>query len=226
MLLPVARPQPTFIIFDPPASTGTQPSAITPNRAIVGSYTDAGGLTHGFLRTPDSAFTTVDVPGSALTVPTDITPYGVITGWYCDAADCLNQAHPKIGGFVRAVDGSFTTFRAPVGSYILGSIYDFLGAPPPSINPLGAIVGTYSEPGGSELGFLGTPGGTFTPIDYPGASFTEVLAINPAGAIVGDFCDADTCYRGFVRTPNGTFKVIGPPGEFVETIPGGGINSA
>jgi hypothetical protein len=101
----------SFITFDPPGSTGTSPSAITPIGAIVGSYKDASDLTHGFLRKPDGNFTMIDVPGSALTTPTGITPAGVITGWYCDSADCLNQSNPKIGGFVRTADGTLTTFR-------------------------------------------------------------------------------------------------------------------
>ena len=35
-------------------------------------------------------------------------------------------------------------------------------------------------------GFLRSPDGSFTTVDFPGASVTEVLAINPAGAIVGE----------------------------------------
>jgi hypothetical protein len=59
-----------------------------------------------------------------------------------------------------------------------------------------------------EHGFVRTPDGTFTTIDFPGAFSTEVLAINPAGEIVGDFSNAVTFFQGFMRTPDGTFTVI------------------
>jgi hypothetical protein len=218
-------PQPTFIIFDPPGSTLTQPSAITPSEAIVGSYVDTSSVTHGFLRTPSGSFTTIDVPGSALTTPTDITPSGVITGWYCNAADCLNQAPFAIGGFLRAADGSFTTFSAPVGSYILGSIYNFLGAPPPSINPAGDIAGEYCDAVTCH-GFLRTRDGTFTTFDPPDSIFTNVIAINPAGVIVGDFCNPSVC-QAYMRTPDGTFTTINANAATAFAInPAGAITGA
>ena len=144
----------TFITFDPPGSTSTSPVAITATGAIIGSYKDASSVTHGFLRKPNGNFTIIDVPGSAVTTPTDVTAAGVITGWYCDTADCVNQGNPK--GFVRAADGTFTTFSAPVGDYILrlGLVNN---GPPPSINPAGAIVGTYSGRSIQPHGFLRTP---------------------------------------------------------------------
>jgi len=170
----------TFITFDVPGSTGTSPSAITANGVVIGNYGDASGLTHGFLRTPSGAFTTFDVPGAQLTAPTDINPGGVITGWYCPTVDCQISGTITIGGFLRDSDGTFTTFDAPAGAYILGSIYKVSGSPP-SINPRGDIVGTYVAPGFVEHGFLRTKDGAFTTIDPPGAGFTEVIAINPAG---------------------------------------------
>ena len=167
---------------------------------IIGSYVDASGVTHGFLRTPSGSFTTIDVPGSTFTTPTSITPGGVIIGWYGDASGGTH-------GFLRALDGSITSFDAPPGGFIVGSFY-ILGGPPPSVNPAGDIAGTYFDASFVEHGFLRTRDGTFTTIDFPGAFFTEVLAINPAGVIVGDFCNAVTCFQGFVRTPDGTFTVI------------------
>jgi hypothetical protein len=199
-----------FTIFDPPGSTSTLPSAITANGTIVGSYSDASGVTHGFLRTPGGAYVTIDVPGSTLTTPTDITPGGVITGWYCNVVSNGScSTHPGViqaSGFVRAREGTVTTFSAPAGSVINGSMYNPDG-PPPGITPAGVIAGTYVDSSFTSHGFQRTPDGTFTTVDYPGAS-TEVLAINPAGAIVGDFCNLSTCYHGFLRTPDGTFTDI------------------
>jgi len=198
---PSVQPHSTFISFDPPGSTSTFPSAITPSGVIIGSYFDASGVTHGFLRTRDGVFTTFDVPSSTSTTATSITPGGVMTGWYFDA---VGTAH----GFIRDRGGSITSFDAPPGSSILGSIYNNPSGPPPSINPSGAIAGTYVDPSFVEHGFLRTADGTFTTVDFPGAFFTEVLAINPAGEIVGDFCNAIICFQGFLRTPDGTFTII------------------
>ena len=74
-------PHGTITTFDPPGSIYTAPIAITPTGVIIGSYVDASGVTHGFLRTPSGSFTTIDVPGSTATTPTGITPGGVIIGW-------------------------------------------------------------------------------------------------------------------------------------------------
>ena len=192
-------PAVTFTTFDPPGSTFTLPSAITPTRVIIGCYLDASGVTHGFLRTPSGSFTTIDVPGSTFTYATGITPGGVIIGWYGDAS---GGDH----GFLRALDGSITSFDLPPGGLIF-PLWIALG-PPPSVNPAGAIAGSYFDASFVEHGFLRTRDGTFTTIDFPGAFFTEALAINPAGVIVGDFCNAVTCFQSFVRTPDGTFTVI------------------
>ena len=42
---------------------------------------------------------------------------------------------------------------------------------------------------------------TFTPIDVPGASFTEALGINPSGQIVGLYGDGSGTWQGFLATP-------------------------
>lgn len=193
----------SLITFDVPGSTFTLPSAITATGVIIGSYADSNGLTHGFIRTAAGTFTTFDAPSSTSTTPTGITPSGVITGWYGD----FGHGH----GFLRALDGSITSFDAPPGGSLFGSIFIF-GGPPPSINPAGAIAGTYFDASFVEHGFLRAANGNFSTIDYPSAFFTEALAINSAGVIVGDFCDAATCFSGFLRTANGTFTRIDLPG--------------
>jgi hypothetical protein len=56
-----------FVTIDPPGSTSTTPSGITPDGTIAGYYADASGVQHGFLRTPTGSFTTFDPPGSTST---------------------------------------------------------------------------------------------------------------------------------------------------------------
>ena len=80
-----------------------------------------------------------DAPGAgtAGTLPQAITPAGAITGFYFDANFTDH-------GFLRAPDGSFTTFD-PAGS---------LGTAPFSINPAGAIAGSYIDASNVNHGFL------------------------------------------------------------------------
>jgi hypothetical protein len=213
-----------IVTVDPPGSTSSSPTAITPDGTIAGSYVDADGG-HGFLRSPSGSFTTFDLPGSTLVSVNSITPSGDIVGVYCKtAADC---AQDRYHGFVRAKQGSFTTFDAPgSGSTLSAQIYSAL---PPSINPAGAIAGTYYDASRNEHGFLRDKSGALTTIDVPGAFFTEGLAINPSGVIVGDFCDQTTCFTGFLRFPDGSITTIDIPGQLAcggGSIPTGGINPA
>ncbi len=193
-----------FVTFDPPGSTLTMPSGITPEGVITGYFCNTAacannyfnGGTHGFLRTPNGTITTFDPPGSVGTIVTSINPAGEIAGTYCNTAACT-----PIHGFVRNSNGTFTTFDAPAGSNgILGTIYN-PGGPPPSINPAGAVAGSYSVsvPTFTEHGFLRTRGGTFTTFDVPGSTFTEALDMNPSGTIVGDFNSTTVFFAGFLR---------------------------
>ena len=59
---------------------------------------------------PAGTFTTFDPPGSTFTEPSGINPGGVITGGYIDAS---GMDH----GFVRAHDGTITTFDVPNGIF-------------------------------------------------------------------------------------------------------------
>jgi uncharacterized membrane protein len=219
----------TFITFDPPGSTSTSPSGITPDGVITGWYTDASGVNHGFLRDRDGSITTFDPPGSTNTLATSINSEGVVVGGYCPSGGCTlftGILGAGARGFLRARDGTFTTFAAPNGGSIYPAIYDGFG-PPPAINPAGTVAGTYYVvPSGIEHGFLRTNYGIITPFDPPGSVNTEVLAINPKGTIVGDYCSSGVCY-GFLRTPDGTVTDIDVPGGSCgAALPIGGINPA
>jgi probable HAF family extracellular repeat protein len=54
---------------------------------------------------------------------------------------------------------------------------------------------------------------TFTPIDVPGASFTQALGINPSGQIVGHYSDSTGTLHGFLYD-GGVFTPIDVPGAF------------
>jgi hypothetical protein len=108
------------------------------------------------------------VPGSTyLTDPTSINPTGEITGDYVAA---IGGQH----GFLRARDGTFTTFDPP----------DATLTSPASINPAGEITGYYYN---GLHGFVRARDGTFITFDPPGSIQTYPTSINPAGEITGHY---------------------------------------
>jgi hypothetical protein len=196
-----------FTPFDVPSTnsavTVTWATSINPAGAITGYYIDQSGQ-HGFLRTPGGSFATFDPQFSPsvttqATQPLAINPAGIIVGYYFDINGSTH-------GFIRATNDTLTTI-------------DGLNLPPPppagfptthvfAINPGGTIVGDYTDASGTLHGFFLPPGGTFTPIDFPGSTVggTAARAINPAGVITGYYFTIDPItfvitYHGFLRTP-------------------------
>src|SRR5262249_3253852 len=143
----------TFTTFD------VSGVAISPDDTITGSYSAANGLL-GFVRDKNGAITsfTAPVPGPGkqfYTVSLGINPAGTITGWYIDPNGVSH-------GFLRAKDGTFTTFDPPGASFPRnGTDYaafggeGFSGGAP--INAGGAVTGFYIDGTGATHGFLLSP---------------------------------------------------------------------
>jgi hypothetical protein len=84
------------------------------------------------------------------------------------------------------------------------------------INDAGQIVGSYTESGGRQRGYIRN-GTTFTTIDYPSAQTTRVTGINNAGDMVGCYDSGALCNSGFLLS-GGTFTPIAYPGS-TTTVP-------
>src|SRR6266480_5554045 len=139
-------PDGAITTFDAPGAgtgpgQGTRPFSINPGGTISGRYVDAGGVYHGFLRTPDGTITTFDAPnagtgpgqGTFVFAVDCLNPAGAITSASLDASDVFQ-------GFLRAPDGTITTFDAPgVGTG------PFQGTLPVGINQAGTIEGFYVD---------------------------------------------------------------------------------
>ena len=205
-----------FTMFDAPGAgtgpgQGTRAYSINPGGAIAGWYSDASGVVHGYLRARDGSFTTFDVPGAGGagtgpypgTLASFINPAGAITGLYTDAN---YAAH----GFVRAPDGTITTFDAP-GAGTGSGEGTFVETPTGGINPAGEITGDSCDAVTCH-GFLRTPDGTITTFDPPGSTLTNGNGINPAGAITGNDVDAGGVFHGYLRSPDGSFTIFDAPG--------------
>jgi probable HAF family extracellular repeat protein len=59
--------------------------------------------------------------------------------------------------------------------------------------------------------------GTYTQLDYPGASSTDCVGINTAGDVVGYYADSSGNYHGFLLS-GGTYTTIDYPGSSVGTF--------
>ncbi len=75
----------SFTTIDVPGAAGTGGSWINNRGEIVGSWFDASGANHGYVRSAAGQFTTVDVPGSSGSAAYGINDRGDLCGYYSDA---------------------------------------------------------------------------------------------------------------------------------------------
>ena len=88
------------------------------------------------------------------------------------------------------------------------------------IDPRGNIVGEFGATLTSpHRGFVLSAGGVYTPIDYPGATFTTAIGVTPRGAIVGFYAGADNVNHGFLMIAD-QFTPINYPGATATVING------
>lgn len=188
-LKPPATAQSNFSSFDFPGAINTQATGITPSGDIVGRYTSADGVLHGFLLS-NGQFHSIDVPGATSTDVDWINPRGQIVGNYFDEA---GHQH----GFLLT-NGAYKTIDFPNAQ----------GTATFGIGAAGEILGIYGDSVGMIHGFLMSRG-TFSTIDFPGATGTLPTMIAD-GKITGGYF-SNTGLHGFLLT-EGTFKTIDCPG--------------
>lgn len=163
-----------------------------------------------------STITTFDAPDAGMgphqgTFALAINPAGTITGY---SLDTNFVAH----GFVRAADGTISTFDAP------GAV---LATQPLAISLNGAIMGFFVDADVIFHGFVRTPEGSIVTFDAPGAAAgpigTVPSSISPEGVVTGSFFDANFASHGFLRHPSGTITTFDDPnagtGFFEGTFP-------
>jgi hypothetical protein len=96
-----------------------------------------------------------------------------------------------VADFVRALDGSITTFSPTKGIAV-----------PFAINNAGRIVGYHTDPQGISRGFLRRPNGSIITFEVPGATLIFPESINSAGAIAGYYqANSNSNPHGFLLTP-------------------------
>ena len=126
-----------------PGAVATYGDFVNAAGAVVGSYVDADGIPHGFMRHPDGSFTTIDLPKMSnlefLFVNT-ITDLGVI-GFRAKAVNDIPRS------YILLPDGTLYEVRIP------GSVSTVVR----NVNQDGSIIGYYDLADGRRHGFIGTP---------------------------------------------------------------------
>jgi uncharacterized membrane protein len=127
-----------FQVLDDPTFATTDAWMVTNRGVVVGDYTDATNIVHGYIWTADAGLTTLDFPGNPTGVRS-MNERGDITGGY-------GPSGGRTHGFLLR-DGAFVTIDYP------GSINN----PPQGgtlvISNNGTIVGGYIDANGREHGF-------------------------------------------------------------------------
>jgi probable HAF family extracellular repeat protein len=118
----------TFFAVPGAEQSSTDVLGINDLGQIVGSYADASGVTHGFLKEGDN-YTTFDPPDSIFTIAYQINNSDVIVGFFVNLAGWDE-------GFVRTSDGKFDVVNFP------GGLETQIGA----INDRGDISGYWVDP--------------------------------------------------------------------------------
>jgi hypothetical protein len=142
-----------------------------------------------------ATFTTFDPQGSIFTRPTSINDAGVITGFY---GTNLFKFH----GFVRAADGTTTTFDAGRGS-----------TAPVGIDGQGRIYGNFTNKHLSATsGFVRQADGTITFFHPEHSKSTRVTAVDAAAGVTGYYRN-DVGDIGFLLSLDGRLTKFSAPGS-------------
>ena len=169
------------------------PTAINDAGTITGTDTyfqggDPGYYITGFFYPQGGSITDFYTPDS-YSYPSAINASGVIAGEIVASSEGFQTIY---AGFVRAVDGTVTIFKA--------ADYDHTGMTVASVNASGEIAGSWY--GADYLGcsgYLRDPQGNITLVEVVGAS-TMINSLNDWGVTTGNYSYADGLLHGFVRT--------------------------
>ena len=131
------------LIITFPGAAQTYGDFVNAAGAVVGSYIDAGGMFHGFIRNPDGSFNTIDLPEMPnlefLFVNT-ITDFGAV-GFRAKVENDILRS------YILMPDGTLYEIRIP------GSVITVVR----NVNQDGSIVGYYDLADRRRHGFLGRP---------------------------------------------------------------------
>jgi uncharacterized membrane protein len=202
-----------FRSFTVPGAETGGPSDINDRGDVVGPYTDAAGIQHGFQVDRRGCPVVVDYPGPprSKNEALGINDRGQIVGVYGQYGDeTAGESH----AYLRGRRG-FSSYDVP-GALATGASKN---------NDRGQIVGSYSNESRDRIGTADAHGflfddGELTRIDAPGSALTFLFDINDRGQILGVGANADnTAGFGFIRDRRGAYTRLPDVPGSVTTIP-------
>lgn len=185
----------TFHLIDFPGSVATRVRGVNNADDVTGSYIDAAGVVHGFIR-KDGEFKHIHVNNST---STDV--YGSQDNGDVMVGDAVLNPDLSTHGFLKTRDGGFRIIDFPRTKVPCTHVR--------GINERGDIVGFYSIVSSvaecnnmpPAHGFL-LRNGHYTTVDFPGAEDSLLMSINDDGVMVGIVNDrVQGKIRGFRATP-------------------------
>jgi hypothetical protein len=208
-----------FIVFDAPGAgpgffQGTYATYINNSGELLGYLQDSNNVYHAFLRKTDGTFLTFDAPGAGTgafqgtfapgILPDGFNDRGEVAGQYVDANNITHS-------FIRAEDGTITTFDAPES--VAGSFAD-------GISNCGAAVGAANGANFVYHAFVRNEIGVFTVFDAPDAGVggtalqyqgTFATGVNAENEIIGVYIDSENLQHGFLRDKDGALTEFQVP---------------
>ncbi|HLY05716.1 MAG TPA: hypothetical protein VKR31_08215 [Rhizomicrobium sp.] len=184
----------TITVYDAPGSAGyTVITGIDDSGAFAGSYS-ASGNDYGFIVNAKGKFKSFGVTGQRYTEVTALSAKGVTTGY--ENGD--NGLHL----FVRASDGTITTFDVPHGN----------NPDADGVNKRGAVAGTsyknYNS--NSGRGFLRLSNGKTKTFQVVPGYETDGYALNDQNMVCGNYYDSSGAYHGYIRAGTTTTTIDAP----------------
>jgi hypothetical protein len=171
----------------PNGAVSMSPFGINDHNIIAGSYTDSGGVQHGFYGPPDgSNYTTFDVSGVTGTQPRAILNDGSITGLALASGFTFGEE------FYRSPTGTIKILKNAAG--------DIQDGVAQGGNNNGFYVGDYLTSDGIRHGFEGKAGkfkGNFK-LPIKNLPSTNPRQINNNSVVGGGYIDSTGIQHGFV----------------------------
>ena len=201
-------------IIEFPGASETYADFVNSSGGMVGSYVDAEGVYHPYVRTPNGRFTSIDLPRAAF------LEYFFVHG-INDARVVVARTKP-IDDVPQTYVGTFQEglkeFKVPGSVSTEGW----------NINQDGSIVGYYDSEDGRRHGFIAKPmdqdsgqpvptpaelNYVFESIDVPGVDFLELTASSDFGDYAGNTKSADGQKTVAFTLIDGVFKTYDFPGS-------------